>query len=132
MASISSIRFSESSAMPVRHPATGDVMRMPDGREQVIHLQGMDSPAFRKVMADYQDRIIRKRKPGGAKESESNAIDAVTACTTGWLLEGDDGGELPFSPEAARALYTEHRWLRVQCDEWMGERANYLGESASA
>ena len=132
MASISSIHFSATSPMPVRHPATGEVLRMPDGREQVIHLAGMDSPQFRKVMADYQDRIIRKRKPGGANESEANAIEAVTACTMGWLLEGDDGEEMPFSQEAARALYTEHRWLRVQCDEWMGERANYLGESASA
>ena len=132
MASINSIHFSTSSKMPVRHPASGDVLRMEDGREQYIDLAGMDSPQFRKVMADYQDRIIRKRKPGGAKESEQNAIDTVTACTMGWLLEGDAGDELPFSEQAARALYTEHRWLRTQCDEWMGERANYLGESASA
>jgi len=132
MPSINSIHFSTSSKMPVRHPATGDVLRMADGREQFIDLAGMDSPQFRKVMADYQDRIIRKRKPGGAKESEQNAIDAVTACTMGWLLDDGEGGEMPFSESVARDLYTEHRWLRGQCDEWMGERANYLGESGSA
>lgn len=132
MASIKSIHFSPSSHMPVRHPATGEILRMPDGREQSIDLAGMDSPQFRTVMADYQDRVMRRRKPGGAKEAEQNAIEAVTACTMGWLLEGEDGAELPFDEHAARALYTEHRWLRVQCDEWMGERANYLGESESA
>ena len=45
------------------------------------------------------------------EDDEADQVDMLVSCTLGWT-----GAAVPFSPQAARALYTDpkRRWLRDQ------------------
>jgi len=128
--SLSDIRISPTSVMPVRHPTTGAHLLTADGRPMTITLAGTDSAQFRLASAQLTSLLQKKRGKGlSAGDMEDHVLRTLTACTEGWVLELEDGVDHPFSKDAAMDLYRELRWLREQADEWINDRANYLGES---
>lgn len=131
MTDLSDIHVAETTPMPVRHPATGAPLLTNAGDPMSIDLAGRDSPAYRAQLAKFQKAQASRRKAATPEELEEHTIATLVACTHGWTLQ-IDGALLPFSPKAARELYESTRWLKEQVDEWIADRANYLGESFAA
>lgn len=69
---------------------------------------------------------------GDPEEDAEESVESLAARTLGWDgLADDDGNPLPYSPEAALALYTDPRnaWLRDQMFEALGKRERFIAAS---
>lgn len=127
---LDTVKASNSGAvMQVRHPTTGAVI---DG--VTVTLLGIDSDAYREREAITADKRLQKiLKRSGNKLSTSemreDTLNMLVACTVGWEGVVLDGAPLPFNPANARKLYQRVPWLREQVEEFVGDRANFLGNS---
>ena len=123
---IDDIKFEEGSEMPVLHPTTGEPLKDEKGQVATIKLAGVDSDIYRKASNKITNRRVKK---GSRSQSmtiervEADAMELICACTLQWsgLLVG---GKVPKTPEE---LYAGAKWLRQQAEEWIHDRANYLG-----
>lgn len=122
--------------MTLVHPVTRQPIRDAEGKEAWIDLHSSDSAIARKHQRAVQNRRLNMRGRGkiGAEELEAEAVDLLAALTIGWRLLALDGAPLdvPFSPEAARDLYTAPSlaWVREQADEFAADRANFQPSSS--
>ena len=98
----------------------------------VIKVRGIDSDAVRKLNDERIRRLQRDFKKTG-KFNPTDPVDAareriefVIACTMGWRGVQIDGKEVPFSVEAARAVYEKHRWIVEQLDQAIGDLGNFI------
>ena len=58
---------------------------------------------------------------------EKEAMETRVALTLGWgCLELGDDGELEFTEDNVRKVYTDFPWLAEQVDEFQGDRANFF------
>lgn len=119
------------SRLDLRHPTNNT----PTGAW--LQLLGADSDLYRKTMRNAQrarlKQIAKTRRPEvSPEEIEAEALALLVAATIGW--GGFTVGEQPleFSAEAARTLYTKHKWIREQAEEFVNDRANFLPTSASS
>lgn len=115
--------------LELRHPITKE----PVGA--FITVVGKDGKAFtdfnrslanRNLRKDFERR--RRAKDADApkvEEIESEAINLLVACTTGFRNVSYKGAILTFSEENARTLYTEQKWVRAQVDEAIGDLENF-------
>lgn len=132
LASLDTAPVAEAGAvMSVLHPVSGAVI-LSNGKPVTIILAGEDSERFRRAdIANRNRRLARQQqgRPGrvSVQELESDNLEILVAVTIGWSgLSIDDDGELPFSPDNARALYTKLPWLREQAQAFVLDRANFL------
>ncbi|HSV45070.1 MAG TPA: hypothetical protein VLJ58_04685 [Ramlibacter sp.] len=79
-------------------------------------------------MNELRDRQDQSRVPlrPSIAEVEANLIETAVMYTMDWSGFTDAGVPVPFSPAAARALYTRQETLRDQVLEKAGEIANFL------
>jgi len=111
-----------------------------DGKQDhpfCITMMGPDSVAYRRGMRDQ----VRKRvsRPANdpatglpidySADDERESIETMVACTISWRNCPGVKGTVPFSKEAARALYTGFPVIRDQVDVWMATRANFIKAS---
>jgi len=123
---IDDIKFSEESEMPVLHPTTGEPLVDEKGQAVTIRLAGVDSDIYRKA----SNRIANKRSKKGARSMkltaellEADTNELICACTRSWTnLTIND--QVPKTPQE---IYEGYKWIRQQSEEWMSDRANYLG-----
>lgn len=128
----------DSVSVPLRHPTTNEKLfwedepGQPDKSKPVtVNIVGMDSEAFR----TRHRAIINKRLNAGkkakitAEEIESESIDTIAVCITGWQHVGLDKKPLEYSRANAKVLLTRLPWLREQLDEAIADRANFLKTS---
>lgn len=95
-------------------------------------LLGADSAQYR----DAQQQMVRRRmakakdNPEGIIDADQirvEGIDCLVRCTIGWVNVTDKAGkQIPFSPEAVRALYTAMPVVVEQADNFMADRRNFL------
>lgn len=88
-----------------------------------ITVRGTESAAVRaflgRQMQDDLQRETQARKRGREAEPKSieermvEAIDLAVVATIGWEGLTANEAPLPFSPEEARALYTDFSWIRA-------------------
>lgn len=87
-------------------------------------------------MARRREAMAKKRGKEvdsiGLAEIEGALIDLAVAHTTGWTGFVDGGQPVPFTPQAARDLYTKHPWLRDQVLAEGQELGNFLPKSSSS
>jgi hypothetical protein len=118
------LTLAETSDMTVLHPVTNAPLLRPDGAEQTVTLAGIDSPQFRRVLAERQAAAL-------ASEDEAEddlRLELAVGCTLAWTVVGDTGEDLPCTPEAVREMYQRCGWLLRQADRYMADRQQYLGE----
>lgn len=62
------------------------------------------------------------------RDDEAEKVDELAACTLGWK-----GAAVPFSGDAARALYADpkRQWVRVQVEAALEEREAFTRSSAA-
>jgi len=113
----------EGAVMYVKHPVTGVET---DGW---IKMAGPDSKLAKQRRAAIQ-RMFRAKR--GAKDIdidtlEKEAMETRVALTLDWGgLELGEDGELAFSEDNVRKVYTDFPWLAEQVDEFQGDRANFF------
>lgn len=136
MAGIDFAAFTESADAPrtmsVVHPSTGETLTFTDaeGHEApvTITLHSLDSAAAQAAKRDSQ----RRRMRGGLakltpEKLEAEGIALLAAVTVSWAGITWKGEALDCTPANAVMLYEQARWLRAQVDEFVSERANYMG-----
>ena len=69
-----------------------------------------------------------------ADEIADDALSLLIFCTRGWCGIVLDNKELACNAGNARRLYSDERfsWLRSQVDEFIGDEANFLGNSPTS
>ena len=124
----------EARTMPIRHPVTNKPLVEDDGTPWELQLIGQDSREFTK----RQHALAQKRIDDGTivpgkrtkidlEEIQDEAIDLLVLCTKGWKGIKLDGASLPFTPENCKMLYTQYPWIKEQADQFIANRANFLG-----
>lgn len=101
-----------------------------------VTVVGKDSKAFREhVRRASNDRLRRQAQQQRrgkdveiptVEQIETEAIELLVSCTTGWREIELDGEELKYSEANARKLYTELPWVRSQVDEAIGDLENFM------
>lgn len=121
------------------HPKTGDVLRQDlphdaapgvEGAPVTITLAGTDSERHRKFRNSLITKRLAKRVPGKmtAEEAESEQMDGLVALTLAWEGVTFQGEALPCTAANVRRVYTSLKWVREQVDQFVTDRANYLGD----
>ncbi|MFD2112569.1 hypothetical protein [Thiorhodococcus fuscus] len=131
---IDDIVFAQSYDMPIRHPTTDEPLVMADGSPMFVRVLSSDAEPVKALQTRYRNEALRN--PGKrltAEKIERRSIDQLVAGTVGWAIEGQ-GGPIPFSPEAAREIYSDPKklWLRNQVTAAIYDDSNFLGESKAA
>jgi hypothetical protein len=106
----------------ITHPVTGQ------DTDIKFTLAGSDSEQYRKAQRLIQNR--RLQKPGRMKLDaaviEKEALELLAACVISWKGVQLDGMELPCTRENAMGVFERFPWLRDQCDNFIGDRQNFL------
>lgn len=112
-------------------------VRTPAGEPtpMVITLAGPEHPERKRRLLAKQRRLRAQLSKTGKMpisdpaDDEADELDELVACTLGW-----DGAAVPYSTEAARALYSDpkRRWLRDQVAAALQERELFTRSSAAA
>lgn len=115
--------------LQLRHPATGKKLEDAEGAPITITLAGSDSDAYRKAQRQITNRrLAETKKRGGLKltseELEEEALDILVACTLAWSSNLVIDGEVPSN---ARKIYQRLPWAKEQADEFIADRAAFLG-----
>ena len=103
----------------------------PSGNPLGIHilLAGNDSQAYQKELRKHQDKMLKKNKMKiSAEEAENQNLNLLSACTLNWQGVEYQGVELECNRENIRWLYKNFPFIREQADDFIGDRANFLGE----
>lgn len=113
----------------IKSPVTGAPTAM------VVTLAGPEHPDRKRITMAKQRRMraglakTGRLQVGDPEEDAAEEIDLLVACTLGW-----SGVAVPFSPAAARALYSDpkRRWLLDQLQAALSERELFTRSSAPA
>lgn len=120
----------EGAVMEVRSPATGEVMRWPDGRPWTITLYGADSEKIAKVARQQADRrataMMRTRAPATSAAIEKDNVELLVAATKTWDIPLGDGTAAKANAAEYRSAYLKYKWLYEQANEFSGTRGNFL------
>ena len=116
-------------SVAIKNPVTGAPTPM------VITLAGPEHPDRKRIAFAKQRRMraglakTGKLQVGDPEEDEAEELDLLVACTLGWT-----GSPVPYSPAAARALYSDpkRRWLRDQVHTALHERELFTRACAPA
>ena len=103
----------------------------PNGNPLGVHLKlaGTDSEAYQKQLRKQQDKMLKRGNfKISAEEAENNSLNLLVACTLAWEGVEYSGEELECNKDNARWLYKTFGFIRDQVDEFIGDRANFLGE----
>lgn len=128
---LSKIVHEPETSVELTHPGTGAPLGI------TIRILGQDSTVYRRVSSEQQDKRLAQlmkrgtAKPLTAEQAESDTIERLATCTTGWTGLEKDGTSLPYSLDNARDLYRTHAWIREQLDEAIVDRSRFFKKELS-
>lgn len=117
----------------IYHPGTNEDLDI------IINVLGKDSDEFVKVSRAQNKKRLAKMTKGGFRsanmtpppeEIESDGVALLAACTKSWSGVIIEGKEIPFTTDAAIALYERFPWIKEQVDTAIGDRANFIKGSS--
>jgi hypothetical protein len=103
----------------------------PAGTPVTITLFGRTSDVYRDMQRDLQeqntDKLARGIRPN-REERDQDDVELLVVCTKAWTIDQRDGQAFPFTPENARLLWSDLRflWLRDQAVAFIQTDANFL------
>lgn len=113
----------EGAWLELEHPSSGEPLGIH------IKLVGVDSKTYNKQLRKQQDKRLKKQfKNISAQELENESIELLVACTLDWEGVIFEENALECNKENVRWLYKNFKWIREACDDFIGERAHFLGE----
>jgi hypothetical protein len=115
----------------LRPQAPYDPIRDADGHPLTITLRGVNSDSYRAAQREANQRAADARSFQARRSQEDEDLDTVEllcAATVDWSFDTKDGQPFPFSPENARALWSDGRWrwLRTQAINFITTEGNFL------
>lgn len=132
---LSTLTPADTVEITLRHPATGVELVNDKGEKLTVAIHGMDSTVFQ----THQKSLINKRLQRQnrkatftAEQIEEESISTLAACVAGWKNIEFEGKPLEFNRANAKMLLGKLRWVREQLDEAIGDRANFLTNSAAS
>lgn len=102
-----------------------------------IRLLGVDSRKYQELQhRSANKRIARRQRSRKAvvtsEELDTDQLEILIDITINWsgISLNKAAGPLPFTKENVRMLYMRFPWIREQAEDFVQDRANYLGESS--
>ena len=128
-----SINLSAQAELHVRD-INGRLVYQDNGEPMTITLLSDDAePVRRQERAALNRRFANPSKIKLKMEDlEEEALDKLAVATVEWAGFTRGGEPIPCEFHEIRKLYSEHRWLREQVDQFIGDRANFLTGSPSS
>jgi len=109
--------------MEIEDPASGEPLNM------FLKLMGEDSDAFQKQLRKQRDKHLKKRTKNLKWDAfEAERIELLVGCTAEWKNITYKDEPVEFTKENLRWLYATYRGIRDQADEFIADRANFMGE----
>jgi hypothetical protein len=113
------------------HPKTRGPVTRADGSVVTVTLLGRCSDTHRDKSRELAERTAEMASRGirqSRDEREADDAELLVACTKGWTIDKMDGQDFPYSPENARRLWTDTRflWLRDQAVNHVLTDGNFL------
>lgn len=129
---IANLNAKESSFMPLRHPATGQVLKDDAGNQVGFTLGGTYSEAWRNKLNRMANSKMNKRQKATAEqnfEELGELFAAVTFDVHNLELSGEK-----ITPKNVVDVYNngEYGWIRKQVDEHIGDDANFFDTAGTA
>jgi len=108
----------------------GSPLKNSTGGAVTITVKGPDSADYTRLLrAQIKKRMARSGVPTDEQmaEDETDLIELLAACTTGWsgMLDRNAQEPVPFTVEACRQLYRSFPVIRDQVDNFIANRANF-------
>jgi hypothetical protein len=124
LASIDTVKdANQGTTVELYHPSSGKDLGI------LINILGKDSDKFRQIQTEQSRRRTAKLQKTGfragltSSDFDSDAIELLASCTTGWENMVIDKKDVPFTRENAVAIYTQYPWIKEQVDSAVGDRA---------
>lgn len=118
---------SPTAKVPLRHPATDEILTLEDGTEMFIEVYSTDSEHMQKVDRGLRDEALKRRNNKGltAAKLENKALERVAAAVKSWNILED--GETPeCTLENVRHVLKSYPWIYEQIESAMADRANFF------
>jgi hypothetical protein len=124
-------------ALELRHPGTGEILRQPDGSAVVITLAGPDGERCRKqnrIATKKALEIIDQGRDQTEGELNEEELDMLAALTLSWsgVSISKDGADLSCTLENAKIVYRRFPAFRMQVNNFVKRRVNFMRASTSA
>lgn len=128
--SFSNVDETEGEFLQLLNPANGELLEDKDGENIGIYLLGKDSKVYKDAQRKITNRRLNSKSSSTitAERMESEAIEVLAKCSVSWTGIVYDGEELECDFASAKKLYMNASWVKEQVDEFIAERANYLGK----
>lgn len=122
----------DSFELHLRHPVTDELLYADDEKTQPVQivLFGTSSKQYRNALAAMQNtRLKRGKKQISAEVMREDSIELLVACSDKGINFEYQGQQV--TGEVFRELYSDDSfdWLKDQCDEAIGDTANFLATS---
>jgi hypothetical protein len=112
------------------NPATRQRLKDADGEECWIETYGYHSESAQKWRADREETLRKLGRDFNDEENEQDLGDMLARLTVNWQLVAPTGKRVSVECNYtnAKKLYTspQHRWMRQQLIEWLGNLGNFL------
>jgi len=117
----------EGATMALLHPTTFEPMANDKGDPCLIKLLGRDSKKFRdNVRTKANQRLNQKKAPKKDYDDYENDGLALLASLTVSFINIEYNGK-PAKASDASEIYRELPWVKEQVDEFVNDRANFIG-----
>lgn len=133
MMDLSEARFSTDKANSegvrciLRDPATDDDLY--DGDEPVaIWVVGRDSKEYKRYQSETESKYRGKKAPYGGK-ARALALELLARCTKKFDNLSIKGEPVEMDTDSIVEFYKAVPWAKEQVDEFIHDRANFLGNS---
>lgn len=124
--------------MELKHPATGDVIRKPETSDTpagqdpppvTMTLAGQDSERHKRARNAAVTKRLARRNPGKitGEDADAENLDVLVACVISWDGIVDNGEPLDCTAKNVRRIFEKYPWAREQAEQFIADRANYLG-----
>lgn len=120
----------EGEFMELLHPTKKTPLIGSNGKAMGITFLGYDSDQARKIrMKTMNDGLNRKASSKvTAEELETRSIRHLAKLAISWQGVVENKKDLEFSTDAVFELLKKYAWIKEQCDEFIGDRGNFLKE----
>ena len=112
------------------NPGNGEPLVDDTGAAIGLRLLGKDSEIYRAAQRSVTNRRLNLKGNASitAERIETEANEILAKCTVAWTGIVFKGETLECNVANAKDIYKEVPWLKEQVDEFIAERANFLGK----
>lgn len=117
----------EGVVLPIKHPVTGQPLKLDDGTAVTVIMVGMDSAEWR-----AREREVANKRLAGtagtltAEDIEEESLASIAAVIKGWTGIRIGEREYACTPENKLQMLARYPHFKRQIDAFLGNRENFL------